>query len=174
MVEFNLIPRRELERLRDADIPMPEKLSLYADCCRANTLLAIKKAGSGHIGSSFSAMDIVVHLYLQTMNTLKVGVESPDRDIYFSSKGHDVPGLYAALYGFGVISEEQLLQLRRLGGLDGHPDINISGVEANSGSLGMGIGKARGMAFGKRQKGHGGHVYVLLGDGELQEGQIYE
>lgn len=174
MIGYKLIPRSELERLRNADIPFPEKLALYADCCRANTLLAIKVAGSGHIGSSFSAMDIVVHLYLQTMNTLQKGIDSPDRDIYFSSKGHDVPGLYSVLYGTGVITREQLLSLRRIGGLDGHPDIGIQGIEANTGSLGMGIGKGRGMAFLKRIKGRKGHVYVLLGDGELQEGQIYE
>jgi transketolase len=174
MVELKLIPRTAFETILQTDIPTPQKLSLYADCCRANTLLAIKKAGSGHIGSSFSAMDIVVHLYLQTMNTLSAGFDSPDRDIYFSSKGHDAPGLYSVLYALGVISEDKLLHLRRLAGLDGHPDITIPGVEANSGSLGMGIGKARGMAFGKEYFNHQGHVYVLLGDGEMQEGQIYE
>ncbi len=119
-------------------------------------------------------MDIIVHLYLQTMNTLEVGVESSHRDIYFSSKGHDAPGLYSLLYAVGIVSEEQLLHLRRLGGLDGHPDVSISGIEANTGSLGMGIGKARGMAFAKLQKRCRGHIFVLLGDGELQEGQIYE
>jgi transketolase len=155
-------------------IPMTEKLSLYADMCRANALMAVKKAGSGHLGSSFSAMDIVAHLYLRVMNTLTVGISSPDRDIYFSSKGHDVPGFYAALYSFGLLPEEKLLMLRRLGGLDGHPDTKIPGVEANSGSLGMGISKGRGMAWAKRYRGHGGRVFVLIGDGELQEGQNYE
>ena len=72
------------------------------------------------------------------------------------------------------MTRDQLMSLRRLGGLDGHPDVSLAGVEANTGSLGMGIAKGRGMAMAKRLKGLGGHVYVLLGDGELQEGQIYE
>ena len=103
-----------------------------------------------------------------------VGWASPDRDVYFSSKGHDVPGLYAALYRLGVIPRERLLKLRRLGGLDGHPDVGVPGIEANSGSLGMGISKGRGIAWAKRHLGRGGRVVVMVGDGELQEGQNYE
>jgi transketolase len=149
-------------------------LPLISDMCRLNTLSEIKKAGSGHIGTSFSAMDIVVHLYYKVLNVVEVGTDSPDRDIYFSSKGHDAPGLYAVLHSVGILSMEQLQKLRRLGGLDGHPDVGLNGVEANTGSLGMGIAKGRGMAYAKRLNGNGGRVYVLLGDGELQEGQIYE
>jgi transketolase len=103
-----------------------------------------------------------------------VGIRSPDRDVYFSSKGHDVPGLYAVLHAGGVVSRDQLLKLRRLGGLDGHPDVGVPGIEANSGSLGMGISKGKGMAWAKRRLGRGGRVFVLTGDGELQEGQNYE
>src|SRR6185437_14811176 len=103
--------------------------------CRLNTLSAVKRAGSGHLGSSFSAMDFVVWLYFKEMNTLRVGVSSPERDIYFSSKGHDVPGLYAVLFAGDVLSQDQFLRLRRLGGLDGHPDVGVTGIEANSGSL---------------------------------------
>lgn len=174
MVDLNLIPRNEFERLLASGLSDERKLALYADMCRANALTAVKKAGSGHIGSSFSAMDIVVHLYLRVMNTMSVGMTHPDRDIYFSSKGHDVPGFYAALFALGVLPEEKLLQLRRLGGLDGHPDIAIPGVEANSGSLGMGISKGRGMAWAKRYLGHAGQVFVMTGDGEWQEGQNFE
>ncbi|WP_193176025.1 transketolase C-terminal domain-containing protein [Oricola nitratireducens] len=174
MQNLSIVPKTEIDRISEIPLPDDAKLALIADLCRLNALTAIKKAGSGHIGSSFSAMDIVVHLYLRAMNTLAVGFDSPDRDIYFSSKGHDAPGLYAALYGFGALAEDKLLMLRRIGGPDGHPDIAVRGIEANSGSLGMGIGKARGMALAKRLQGHGGHVYVLLGDGELQEGQIWE
>jgi transketolase len=94
--------------------------------------------------------------------------------VYFSSKGHDVPGLYAVLHSFGVISTERLLRLRREGGLDGHPDIRVPGIEANSGSLGMGVSKGRGMAWAKRFLGRGGRVVVMTGDGELQEGQNWE
>ncbi|MFN0073334.1 MAG: transketolase, partial [Chloroflexota bacterium] len=174
MPPIQLIPFEEFERVREARIDRFEQLALIAGMCRANTLAAVKRAGSGHLGSSFSAMDLVVWLYYEQMNTLSIGLDHPDRDIYFSSKGHDVPGQYSVLYSAGVLAEEKLLMLRRLGGLDGHPDVKIPGIEANSGSLGMGISKARGMAWAKRYAGHGGRVYVLLGDGELQEGQNYE
>jgi len=174
MVELKLIPVEEFDRVRNASIDKYEKLTLLADMCRANTLAAVKRAGSGHLGSSLSAMEIVIWLYYEEMNTMTVGLDSPDRDIYFSSKGHDVPGLYATLYAHGVISEDKLLKLRRFGGLDGHPDIGVRGVEANSGSLGMGISKGRGMAWAKNYLGRGGRVYVLTGDGEWQEGQNFE
>jgi transketolase len=104
----------------------------------------------------------------------ELGWEQPDRDVFFSSKGHDVPGLYAALHALGVIPTERLLRLRRLGGLDGHPDVGVPGIEANSGSLGMGLSKGRGIAWGKRFLDRGGRVVVMTGDGELQEGQNWE
>jgi transketolase len=168
-VELTLIPREELDRARALD-----DLPLLADMCRANALVAVKRAGSGHLGSSFSAMDVVVHLFYRELNTAALGFDHPDRDVYFSSKGHDVPGLYAVLHALGVLPPEQLLRLRRLGGLDGHPDVGVPGIEANSGSLGMGISKGRGIAWAKRFLGRGGRVVVMTGDGELQEGQNFE
>ena len=174
MIEPALIPRSEFERLRVAEVPRDERLSLLADMARTNALTAVKRAGSGHLGSSFSAMDIVVHLFEEELTTAQLGFDHPDRDIYFSSKGHDVPGLYAVLHSLGVIPTERLLRLRRLGGLDGHPDVGVPGIEANSGSLGMGISKGRGMAWAKRFLGRGGRVVVMVGDGELQEGQNWE
>jgi transketolase len=174
MVAIKLIPFEEFRRVRDARMDKYQKLAVISDMNRANTLAAVKRAGSGHLGSSFSAMDIVTWLYYEEMNILDVGLDSPQRDIYFSSKGHDVPGLYSTMYSLGVLPEEKLLGLRRLGGLDGHPDLNIPGIEANSGSLGMGISKGRGMAWAKKYFGNGGRVYVLTGDGEWQEGQNYE
>ena len=173
-MEMKFIPKSEFERVRAATLPWETKLPLLARMNRLNTLFEVKRAGSGHLGSSFSAMDIVVFLYEKYMNVTKVGVDSPDRDIYFSSKGHDAPGLYAVLYSLGIVPEEKFLALRRLGGLDGHPDVLIRGVEANTGSLGMGISKGRGMAFAKRFQGHGGRVIVMTGDGEFQEGQNFE
>jgi transketolase len=174
VIDIRLIPQVEFTRVRGDGSPGPERLELLADMCRFNTLSAVKRAGSGHLGSSFSAMDLVVWLYFREMNTLAKGVDHPDRDVYFSSKGHDVPGLYAVLHAGGVVTRDQLLKLRRLGGLDGHPDVGISGIEANSGSLGMGISKGKGMAWAKRRLGRGGRIFVLTGDGELQEGQNYE
>ncbi len=174
MPEFKWISKSEFHRLNKSALNDQLKYGIIADMCRANTLTSVKIAGSGHLGSSFSAMDIVVYLYYKQMNTIELGFEDLNRDIYFSSKGHDVPGLYSVLYTFGVLTREQLLKLRRLEGLDGHPDISINGIEANSGSLGMGISKAKGMAIAKQLSGKSGCVYVLTGDGELQEGQIYE
>jgi transketolase len=162
-----LIPQEEFARTNG-------DLALIGDMCRANALVAVKRAGSGHLGSSFSAMDVVVQLLYRELNTAELGFDHPDRDVYFSSKGHDVPGLYAVLHALGVLTPEQLLRLRRLGGLDGHPDIGVPGIEANSGSLGMGISKGRGMAWAKRFLGRGGRVVVMTGDGELQEGQNFE
>ena len=174
MPDLRLAPKAELDRIRDADLSADDRLALLADVCRLNALVAVKRAGSGHLGSTFSAMDVVAFLLFEELNTSAVGWTSPDRDVYFSSKGHDVPGLYAALYGLGVIPRERLLRLRRLGGLDGHPDVGVPGIEANSGSLGMGISKGRGIAWAKRHLGRGGRVVVMVGDGELQEGQNYE
>ena len=162
-----MIPQEEFERAHD-------DLALLADMCRVNALVAVKRAGSGHLGSSFSAMDVVVHLFYRELNTVDVGFDDPERDIYFSSKGHDVPGQYAVLHALGVLPAEKLLKLRRLGGLDGHPDVGVPGIEANSGSLGMGISKGRGMAWAKRFLDRGGRVVVMTGDGELQEGQNFE
>jgi transketolase len=173
-VEIRFVPVEEFARVREMPGTSASRLSLIADMCRINALSAVKLAGSGHLGSSFSAMDIVVSLYYGELNVRQVGWSDPGRDVYFSSKGHDVPGLYAVLHSLGVIPDERLLRLRRLGGLDGHPDIGVPGIEANSGSLGMGISKGRGIAWAKRFRGVGGRVFVMTGDGELQEGQNYE
>src|SRR3954463_14923916 len=166
MPELQLIPQSEFARADD--------LALLADMCRANALTAVKRAGSGHLGSSFSALDIVVHLLWRELDVAEVGWDDPNRDVFFSSKGHDVPGLYAALHALGVIPTERLLRLRRLGGLDGPPGVGVPGIEANSGSLGMGLSKGRGIAGAKRCLGRGGRVVVMTGDGELQEGQNWE
>lgn len=174
MPPISLIPIQEFKRITLAALDPYQRALLHANMSRANTLAMVKRAGSGHLGSSFSAMDIVTWLYYEEMNTRDLGWQNPDRDIYFSSKGHDVPGLYAVLYSLGVIPQERYIRLRRYGGLDGHPDLGVPGIEANSGSLGMGISKGKGMAWAKRSQGHGGRVFVLTGDGELQEGQNFE
>lgn len=179
-VQVKFIPRRYIElvaeRLQKRE-PINRQaplLQLISDCCRVNTLSAVKLAGSGHLGSSFSAMDTVVWLYYRWMNVTDKGFHNEDRDIFFSSKGHDVPGLYAVLNSMGVVTDESLRKLRKLGGLDGHPNIKTTGIESNSGSLGMGISKGKGIAWAKQFNGRKGHVYVMTGDGELQEGQNYE
>jgi transketolase len=171
---YNLIKKSEFDKVKYHKGDWAKRMKLFADMCRYNTLVAVKKAGSGHLGSSLSAMDIVTYLYLNELNVLEVGLDSPDRDIYFSSKGHDVPGLYSLFYALGIIPEEKLLMLRRLHGLDGHPEVRQPGIEASTGSLGMGISKAKGMAWAKTYNKNKGNVYVLTGDGEFQEGQIWE
>lgn len=171
---YNLIRKSEFDKVKSHKGDWAKRMKLFADMCRYNTLVAVKKAGSGHLGSSLSAMDIVTYLYLNELNVLEVGLDSPDRDIYFSSKGHDVPGLYSLFYALGIIPEEKLLMLRRLHGLDGHPEVRQPGIEASTGSLGMGISKAKGMAWAKTYNKNKGNVYVLTGDGEFQEGQIWE
>ena len=174
MPDLHLVPKTELDRLRAADVDRDAKLALLADACRLNALVAVKRAGSGHLGSTFSALDIVAHLLFDELDVAERGFDDPDRDVFFSSKGHDVPGLYAALFALGVVPRERLLRLRRLGGLDGHPDVGVPGIEASSGSLGMGISKGRGIALAKRRLGREGLVVVMTGDGELQEGQNWE
>ncbi len=165
MPDLHYVPPTEFERLRRLPIRPMDRAALFATCCRINALYMIAQAGSGHIGSSFSSLDIVSWLYLNELQ--------PD-DLYFSSKGHDAPGLYAVLLGLGLIPFEQIHRLRRLGGLPGHPDVATPGIVTNTGPLGMGISKAKGMAFAHRAQGKTNRLFVLTGDGELQEGQIWE
>jgi transketolase len=165
MPELHYVPLSELERLRRLPAEADARTAIFATCCRINALYMIAQAGSGHIGSSFSSLDIVSWLYLQELG---------EDDVYFSSKGHDAPGLYAVLLALGVIPFEQIHLLRRLGGLPGHPDVATPGMVTNTGPLGMGVSKAKGMAYANRALGKTGRVFVLTGDGELQEGQLWE
>jgi len=174
MLEIKLITEDEFQRVRQANIDKYARLALLSDMCSANALATVKRAGSGHLGSSFSSLDIVTYLYHYEMNIAELRADHPDRDIYFSSKGHDAPGHYAVLHSLGLLAEDRFQRLRRLGGTHGHPDVSITGMEANSGSLGMGISKAKGMALAKKMNGAKGRVMVMTGDGELQEGQIWE
>ncbi len=172
MTDLQYVPYREFERVRGLTGAAVDRAKLFATLCRINTLYMITRAGSGHIGSSFSAMDIVAWLYLNELQP----PATPDStgDVYFSSKGHDVPGLYSVLIGLGRLDFDLLHQLRRLNGLPGHPDCATPGIAANTGSLGMGISKAKGMAIANRLQGTPANIYVLTGDGELQEGQFWE
>jgi len=170
-----LIPKSEYDRVRTAGRLEPmRELALIADMCRLNALNAVKRAGSGHLGTSFSSMEMMVLLYHHVMNVCDVGPDDPSRDVFLSSKGHDVPAQYSVLHSVGMVPRDKLLKLRRLGGLEGHPNVQVRGVEANTGSLGMGISKGRGIAVAKKLRRLGGSVFVMTGDGELQEGQIWE
>jgi transketolase len=167
---LNWVPAAEFTRVRE-QIPDPyDRSRAVSALSRLNTLYMIKRAGSGHLGSSFSAADIVTHLFLHEMRR----PFEPDGDLYFSSKGHDAPGLYAALIGLGALPENLVHGLRRLGGLPGHPDVHTPHMPFNTGSLGMGISKAKGVVLADRLAGRERRVYVMTGDGELQEGQNWE
>jgi transketolase len=165
--ELYYVPTQEFARVRKLNAARPQLVSLYADLARLNALYMIARAGSGHIGSSFSSLDVLSHLYLSEM-------DRANGDTFFSSKGHDAPALYAVLIAEGILPEEKLHGLRRLGGLPGHPDIGTPGLVTNTGSLGMGISKAKGMLAANRINARPGRVFVMTGDGELQEGQIWE
>src|SRR5512146_1152412 len=159
------VPAPEFDRLRRLSDPY-ERAAAFADACRLNALYMIERAGSGHPGTTFSCLDVISWLHLEVMG---------DGDRYFSSKGHDAPGLYAVLTALGRLDFELIHQLRRLDGLPGHPDVAATPeVVTSTGSLGMGVSKARGFVLADRLLGLSGHVYVLTGDGELQEGQFWE
>jgi transketolase len=149
-----------------------ERAALLADLCRLNTLYMIMQAGSGHIGSSFSSMDLITWLWTEELVDPNSGTAGADT--YFSSKGHDAPALYSLLIALGKLDFDLLHRLRRLGGLPGHPDVTVPFIATNTGSLGMGISKAFGILQGRRRSGKGGRVVLMTGDGELQEGQIWE
>lgn len=161
------VPEEEFSRILSLSIDNIKKTRLFASLCRINTLYMIARAGSGHIGSSFSSMEIMSWLQLNELST-------EDGNVFFSSKGHDAPGYYNTMIGSGKLRFELIHQLRQLGGLPGHPDIKTPGIVTNTGSLGMGISKAKGIIFSNRHFKKSSWVFVLTGDGELQEGQFWE
>jgi len=167
------VPLEEIQRIRKITIDQLTLCEILSQALRINILYMIKRAGSGHIGTSFSSIDIMLWLWLLEMANPNQS-ELPYSDTFFSSKGHDAPALYSILTALEKINFDNIHKLRRLNGLPGHPDIRTPFIATNTGSLGMGISKARGMAIANRLSGKKGHFYVLTGDGELQEGQIWE
>lgn len=168
------VPEAEFRRIRALAAEPVAKTRLFAALCRIDTLYMIARAGSGHIGSSFSSMDIMSWLQLNVLRNPDEMTAGGSHDVFFSSKGHDAPGLYTTMIGVGRMDFDRIHTLRRLGGLPGHPDVSTPHMVTNTGSLGMGISKAKGMVFANRLLGRSGRVFVLTGDGELQEGQIWE
>ena len=132
-------------------------------------------AKSGHPGGSLSISDTLTYLYFNKMNVDASNPEDPDRDRFVLSKGHTAPALYAVLAQKGYFAEEELKSLRHIGALlQGHPCIHIPGVDMSSGSLGQGISAACGMALAGKLDGKSYKVYTILGDGEIEEGQVWE
>jgi transketolase len=170
--ELVYVPAFECRRILDARLRSYEAAAAFAAVARINTLYMIARAWSGHIGTCFSSIDIMTWLFLNEIRDLEKGPGACD--IFFSSKGHDAPALYSVLVGLGLLPEEKLDHLRRLHGLPGHPHVETPYIQANTGSLGMGISKAKGMAIANRLSGQPRRIFVLTGDGELQEGQFWE
>lgn len=137
---------------------------------------SLASAGSGHPGGSLSAIDILTVLYYQEMALTLENYDSKNRDHFVLSKGHAAPALYAVLADKSFFPKEELLNLRKFGcQLQGHPDrLKTRGVDTSSGSLGQGLSIANGLALAQRMDAIEKNVYVLLGDGELQEGQVWE
>lgn len=167
------VPLEEIHRIRHIANDHFTLCEILSQALRINILYMIKRAGSGHIGTSFSSIDIMLWLWLIEM-TDPNQPELPYSDTFFSSKGHDAPALYSILTALEKIDFNYIHRLRRLDGLPGHPDIGTPFIATNTGSLGMGISKARGMAIANRLSGKRGRFFILTGDGELQEGQIWE
>lgn len=153
-----------------------EELAMRATAVRRNIVKMLTKAGSGHPGGSLSVTDILTVLYFDTMDVTPSEPHRADRDRFVLSKGHAAPALYAVLAEKGYFPEEELFSLRKCGAmLQGHPDMkHTPGVDMSTGSLGQGLSVANGMALAAKTDGAKWHVYAVCGDGEIQEGQIWE
>src|SRR5207244_12773725 len=147
-VRHRYVPYDECRRIAALDADRFERAAAFADACRLNALYMIERAGSGHPGTTFSSIDIVSWLHLEVLR---------EGDRYFSSKGHDVPGLYAVLIALGQVDFELIHRLRRLNGLPGHPDVAVTPQAVPStGALGMGVPRAGGFVLAERVLGHQG------------------
>ena len=152
------------------------ELQIMANKIRKDIVASVHSARAGHPGGSLSAADVFTYLYFEEMNRDPENPDKPDRDRFVLSKGHAAPGLYAALAHRGFFPVEDMISLRHVGSyLQGHPDMKgIPGVDMSSGSLGQGVSTAVGMALAAKMSGDTYRVYTLLGDGEIQEGQVWE
>ena len=152
------------------------ELQKTANEVRKGIVTAVHSAKAGHPGGSLSAADVFTYLYFEEMNIDPKDPKKADRDRFVLSKGHTAPGLYSTLANRGYFPVEDLTTLRHIGSyLQGHPDMkHIPGVDMSSGSLGQGISAAVGMALSAKLSNEDYRVYTLLGDGEIQEGQVWE
>jgi transketolase len=163
-------------QIHNAYPPEIQKLQELARKIRISILKMIHNAKSGHTGGSLSCTDILTCLYFHEMRHYPVQADWPGRDRFILSKGHAVPALYAVLKECGYLTQRDLDRLRKLNSiLQGHPDSRrCPGIEASTGSLGQGLSIAHGMALALRDHPLKPRVYVVLGDGEMQEGQVWE
>ena len=158
-----------------------EELKVHARNIRKNIIRQVSAAKSGHPGGSLGAADILTLLFFEVMditpeNATRESIENPDRDRFVLSKGHTSPLLYAVLAEKGIIPEEELLTFRQVNSrLQGHPNMNlVPGVDMSTGSLGQGLAAADGMAITNKLSGNDHRIYCLVGDGESEEGEIWE
>ena len=162
------------------DNKMDEKrvveLSIIANKVRKNALTAVHSAQSGHPGGSLSIADVLTLLYFEVMKNDPKNPKDPDRDRFFLSKGHTAPALYGTLAERGYFPVEDMKTFRHIGSyLQGHPDMKkVPGVDMSTGSLGQGVSVAAGMALAAKLDNKDYRVYSILGDGELEEGQVWE
>ena len=167
-VESQSLNRGELDRI-------VEEVERRADAVRKAVMAMITDAETGHLSSSLSCVEILCALYFAKMRHDPENPSMPDRDRLVLSKGHAAPALYAVLAECGYFRKDELVNFRDIDGiLQGHPEAYIPGVETPSGSLGQGLSVAVGMALSAKMDGKPYRVYVLLGDGELNEGQVWE
>jgi len=170
-----LVPLQRMDYWYDIDSSLPELKSLASEA-RKWIVKSIYEAGSGHPGGSLSTVEILTSLYFRVMRHDPENPLWDDRDRFVLSKGHGAPGLYTILALSGYFEKEELLTLRKLGSrLQGHPSMNKTpGIDMSTGSLGQGLSIAIGMALGARLDRKDYRVYCILGDGESQEGQVWE
>lgn len=159
--------------MKITDIGQLEKI---ANDIRVNIIKMIYNAGSGHPGGSLSCTDILTVLYFNQMNINPQDPKADGRDRFVLSKGHCAPALYSTLAKRGYFNESELETLRKMDSkLQGHPDMNkVPGIDMSTGSLGQGLSVANGMALASKMDSKGYRVYCLLGDGEIEEGQVWE
>jgi len=155
--------------------PDIKELKIKAVGIRKDILSMLTAAGSGHTGGSLSMVEILVALYYYKLKHKPSEPNWKERDRFLLSKGHGAPALYAVLADRGYFSKDKLLTLRKLGSqLQGHPQIGLPGIEISSGSLGQGLSISNGMALGLRLDKINSRIYCLMGDGETNEGQVWE
>ena len=157
------------------DATLKKQLEITATKVRLGIIEGVFNAKSGHPGGSLSIADLLTYLYFAKLNVYPDKPEEPSRDRFVLSKGHTAPALYSTLAQKGYFPEEELKSLRHIGALlQGHPCITIPGVDMSSCSLGQGVSVAAGMALSAKYQGETYKVYTVLGDGEIEEGQVWE
>ena len=178
MPSVKLLTNSTMNRRRKNIMEKSELLELQKTACKVRlwTIEGVFNAKSGHPGGSLSAADIMTYLYFKEMNVDPADPKKPDRDRFVLSKGHCCPALYAALALKGYFSTDEIKVLRHIGAmLQGHPDMKgTPGVDMSSGSLGQGVSAACGMALSAKLSSQDYRVYAMLGDGECEEGQVWE